>query len=382
MKQRLNPKNRKAGIFAASGVVLTQGLEAVLLPLLFYVTFMFEISNNNGIAYSAGIMSLKELFSLIIAIFYLGPKIIKHSLKLMSQKKNIWFVLSGTFGTTMGNIFFIVGIVMAGPSYGVILTAFYPIFAIGLNKLVYKENDNWVSKLGMLISILSGALFVILPVLVGGGTISVWTIGGMCCGLLAGFFWALEGFLLRIAMDKNPEVKQKEAIAIRTISVAITTWILIVPISIGVNSAITGNVFNTYTKLIGRLFYEKQAWIVWLVLFLAGLNVMILRIMHTTAIKYIGQKLTAIIDTNNFIVPSIFALVLQFIPGNPGLEFTKSLLAWYLWFLLLPLSVGLTLVLVYHGKTKVKPIKEFIRKTRNKENLPHKKTKEKKLKKP
>ncbi|CAM9139533.1 EamA family transporter [Mycoplasma todarodis] len=373
MKQRLNPKNRKLGIFAASGVVLTQGFEAVLLPLLFYATFMFEISNNNGIAYSAGIMSLKELFSLIIAVFYLGPKIIKHSLKLMSQKKNIWFVLSGTFGTAMGNIFFIVGIVMAGPSYGVILTAFYPIFAIGLNKLVYKENDNWVSKLGMLISILSGALFVILPVLISGGTISAWTIGGMCCGLLAGFFWALEGFFLRIAMDKNPEVKQKEAIAIRTISVAITTWVLIVPISIGVNYAITGDVFNTYTKLIGRLFYEKQAWIVWLVLFFAGLNVIILRIMHTTAIKYIGQKLTAIIDTNNFIIPSIFALVLQFLPGNPGLEFTNSLLAWYLWFLLLPLSVGLTLVLVYHGKSEIKPIKELIRKTKNEENPPQNK---------
>ncbi len=362
MKQRTNSQNKKIGMLSAGGVVLSQGFEAVLLPLLFYASFMFVMSNDNGIAYSAGIMSLKELISLIMIIVYLGPKIIIKAWKLMIKKKNIYFILSGIFGTAMGNLFFIVGIVLAGPSYGVILTAFYPIFAIVLNKMVYKEKDNWISKLGMLISILSGALFVALPVIIGGGTIEGKTIAGMCCGLLAGFFWAMEGLLLRIAMDKNPKVTQKEVIAIRTITVVITTWVIFVPISMAINYGVTGTMFNTYSELIGKLFYKDQAWIVWLVLFAAGFNVLLLRIMHTTAIELIGQKLTAIIDTNNFIVPSVFALILQFLPGHPGQEFTDSLLAWYLWFLLLPLSIGLILVLVYHGKQKVIPFKDIFKK--------------------
>ncbi len=361
MKLKTNNVKKRTGMLAAGGVVLSQGFEAVLLPLLFYATFMFGLSNNNGIAYSAGIMSIKELLSLIMIGIYLGPKIILKAIKLMSQKKNIYFILSGILGTALGNLFFIVGIVLSGPSYGVILTAFYPIFAIMLNKIAYKEKDNWISKIGMIISILSGACFVALPVLIGGGSITDKTLAGMCCGLLAGFFWAMEGLLLRIAMDRNPTVNQKEVIAIRTMTVVITTWIIFVPISIAINYGVTGNYFNTYTQLIGKLFYEKEAWIVWLILMAAGFNILILRIMHTSAIELIGQKLTAIIDTNNFIVPSIFALVLQFLPGEPGIAFTNSLLAWYLWFLLFPLSTGLILVLVFHGKDKVIKIKEIFK---------------------
>ncbi|TCG11674.1 EamA family transporter [Mycoplasma todarodis] len=367
MKQRTDSQNKKIGMLAAGGVVFSQGFEAVLLPLLFYAGFMVAISNNDGIAYSAGVMSLKELISLIMIVVYLGPKIIMKALKLMSQKKNFFFILSGIFGTAMGNLFFIVGIVLAGPSYGVILTAFYPIFAIGLNKIIFKEKDNWISKVGMLISILSGALFVVLPVVIGGGEINNRVIAGMCCGLLAGFFWAMEGLLLRLAMDRNPDVTQKEVIAIRTMTVVITTWVVFVPISMGINYGVTGTMFNTYSGLIGRLFYEKQAWIVWVVLFAAGFNVLLLRIMHTSAIEMIGQKLTAIIDTNNFIIPSVFALVMQFLPGVPGVTFTESLLAWYLWFLLLPLSIGLMLVLVFHGKQEVIPLKELLKKSSKKD---------------
>ncbi|TCG11019.1 hypothetical protein [Mycoplasma marinum] len=83
-------KHRKKGIFAASGVVLTQGLEAVMLPIIFYAGFMFIISKNNGIAYSSGIMSIKETFSLVLLTIYLGPTIMKRVIKLMTQKKYVF----------------------------------------------------------------------------------------------------------------------------------------------------------------------------------------------------------------------------------------------------------------------------------------------------
>ncbi len=366
MKQRTESRTKKMGILAASGVVISQGFEAVLLPLLFYASFMFTISEMNGIAYSAGIMSIKELISLFLIFAYLGHKVIIKSIKLMLQKRNFGFILAGFFGTSMGNLFFIVGIVLAGPSYGVILTAFYPVFAIAMNKIIYRDKDNWLSKIGILFSVLSGALFVILPVIIGGGSITSKTIAGMCCGLLAGFFWALEGLLLRKSMDKNPDVTQKEVIAIRTIMVVLTTWIVFVPISIGINNGITHHSFNTYNELYGRLFTNKDAVIVWTILFIAGLNILLMRIMHTNAIEMIGQKLTAIIDTNNFIIPSIFALVLQNLPGIPGTQFKDSLLEWYLWLLLIPLSLGLILVLVFHGKQEIQCFKRIFKDKSNK----------------
>ncbi|TCG11018.1 hypothetical protein C4B24_03270 [Mycoplasma marinum] len=275
----------------------------------------------------------------------------------MNDSKEIcFFILSGTLGTATGNLLFIIGIILAGPSYGVILTALYPVFAIGLNKIICKEKDNWLSKMGIVFSIISGALFVIIPSAIGGGKIDAKKIMGMACGLFAGFFWALDGLFLKIAMKKNPNVTQKEALAIKTVSVSLTTWIIFIPISMGINHLFkqTGEpFFNIFTDFFGPLFTNDNAWIVWIILLIAGLNIVILRILHTMSIDLIGQKLTAIIDTNNFIIPSLFALVLQFLPGIPGQEFRNSLFIPYLWLLLIPLCIGLALIIIYHGKKEI-----------------------------
>ncbi|MCP4337189.1 MAG: EamA family transporter [Mycoplasma sp.] len=353
MKFNLSTKTK--GIWSATGVVFTQGLEAILLPFLLFAIFMQSSKENHGISFASVVMSIKEFISLVIICSFLGIKVIKSSFKLITKKKNFIFILSGVIGTGLGNLFFITGIILAGPAYGVILSAFYPVFAILFNKIFFNEKDNWIVKLGVVITIIGGLLFVILPVILKETNKNLSKNNlyiGMFCGLVSGLFWALEGVLLKKAMQKNKKVTKKEIIVIRTFSVTIASFLLFLPISMIIDTSINKKFYNIFTELYYKIFADKQAWIVWTVLILAGLNIVILRILHTTAIEKIGQKMTAIIDTNNFIIPSIFSVLLKNIMKVSPVQkvFADSQLdPWYLWFILIPLSIGLLLVMWFHG---------------------------------
>ncbi len=364
---KINVSTKTKGMWSATGVVFTQGFEAVLLPFLLFATFMFDIQKDHGIIYSSVIMSIKELISLVLIFTYMGWKTIKSSFKIMKKSKNKCFIFSGIFGTGLGNFLFITGIILAGPAYGVILSAFYPIFAILLNKIFLKEKDNWIVSVGVIVTIISGVLFVALPIITKAEPISnpVKMYGGMFCGLGAGMFWALEGLLLKKAMEKNNKVTKKQIVIIRTFSVTISSFLIFLPISLATDSIINRSFFNVFSEMYGALFKNYQAWIVWLILFIAGFNILILRILHTTAIKNIGQKMTAIIDTNNFIVPAIFSVILSHImrDSNTQQSFeTSQLDPPMLWIIMIPLSLGLLLVLLFHGAEEVPKPKELVKK--------------------
>ena len=50
-----------------------------------------------------------------------------------------------------------------------------------------------------------------------------------------------------------------------------------------------------------------------------AINILVLRYMHVLALEHIGPKMTAIIDTNNFLVPAILAEGLYYLPnGSDG----------------------------------------------------------------
>ncbi len=351
---KLNLSTKTKGLWSATGVVFTQGFEAVLLPFLLFASFMVSYHEKHGVVYASFVMSIKELISLIMIFAYIGSKTIKSAFKIMKDKRNIGFILSGVFGTGLGNIMFITGIVLAGPAYGVILSAFYPIFAILFNKIFFKEPDNWIVKIGVILTIIAGTLFIGLPIILSASpTIPYGKMyGGMFCGFGAGLFWALEGLLLKKSMEKNNKVTKQEIVVIRTFSVTMSVFLLFLPLSIGIDTAINQKFLNVFKDLYVSIFTNSQAWIVWLVLILAGLNIVILRIMHTTAIENIGQKLTAIIDTNNFIVPAVFAVVLSNIMRDSKTQevFSHSQLnPPELWLIILPLSIGLLLVMLFHG---------------------------------
>ncbi len=350
--------NKQRGVASAVGVIFTQGFEAILLTLILFAPFMVDIKDKNGIAYSAGVMSIKELISLLISLIYFGPKVLKKAFKIIANPKMKLFTISGIVGTGLGNLTFILGVVLAGPSKGVILTSFYPIFAIILNKLFFKEKDNWLSWLGMIIAVLGGGLFVAIPGIIqykNTGIMEWKTIAGILLGLLAGFFWALEGLLLKKGMNKHKAINNEEIVLVRTIVVTLSTFIFFIPVSILFNKAINHNWFNVYSGMWKPLFTDDKSWIVWLIMFFASLNIFLLRIMHTKALELIGQKLSSIIDSNNFILPPLLALAFRYIGGAPGVAFQNGIISeWYLWLLMVPISIGLLMVVIFHGNNNIK----------------------------
>jgi len=69
---------------------------------------------------------------------------------------------------------------------------------------------------------------------------------------------------------------------------------------------IFGNTFKFY----GDIFSDYRTLMITAAI---SVNIFILRLLHTYALKTIGPKLTATIDTNNFLVPTIFAEFFQFL---------------------------------------------------------------------
>ena len=336
-------KNRKIGFLSAGGVAIGQGLEGILFQFLL-VIFTAEIVENN--AFGTAVMAFKETISIVLSILIFGPSLFITVIKKFRQKQSLYFVLSSVIGTSVGNILYILAVAQAGSSYGVILTAMYPIFSILLIKFFLKEKENWKVWLGVSISVLSGILFLFLPtILKRGEEVDSKRFIGMILGLLAAFFWAVEGIFLKKGMNlKIPKNKKqftnKEIVITRNIFSCLSTYIFIIPIMF-----IFGNSFSHFYSLI-------LDWRAVMIVGSIAINIVILRFFHIYAIEKIGPKLTATIDTNNFLVPTLFAEILQLINlKNSNGEPIFDPVAWWAYFLIIPIAIGVIMV-VYFNEDK------------------------------
>ncbi|WKX02164.1 DMT family transporter [Candidatus Mycoplasma mahonii] len=329
-------KDKLTGVFSATGVALCQGMEGILIQVFIFVFSSAVLANN---AFGGAVMAGKELIGLIIAIAFIGPSTLVSTIKKIRSKEGLFYVLAAILGTTTGNIFFTLSIINAGPTYGVILTALYPIMSILLLKFFIRKKEPLLVWLGVFITILAGLLFLTLPAFINGSSFSLITLLGMLFGLLAAFFWAFEGVFLKLGMNmKNRVFVKNEIILTRNIFTTLTTWIFIMPILM-----IYGNTFLYFVEIL-------STWEALLIIIAVSINVVLLRYMHLDAIQKIGPKITSIIDTNNFLVPAIAAEFLQYLPngidgGSNGFE---TLPLWS-FLLLVPLLIGVLIVIYFNN---------------------------------
>lgn len=345
-------KNQIKGSLAAGFVALTQGAEGILFTLLGLVAiFSINDFSRDTTEFSAAVLGMKEILGVIISclVFY---KYVIPAFKKARTTKGKWFIISGVL-TGIGNLFYILGIAFAGPSYGVILTALYPVFSMILMKMFFKDTQGWKVWFGVAVAVIGAVAFTLIKTFKDAGDFEIKTMLGMIFGLIAAFLWAIEGIFIKKGNDIKTKVTwpNREVVLIRTTSSALTTVVVLMPMSLAFNTSTMGT-YEIFTNL-------WTHWEAMLIVLFIAINIVVLRVVHLYAIKTIGPKLTAIIDTNNFLIGPFFAIFLSMAPGALGALFEP--IPWFSWLAIIPIIVGVYMV-IYFEKTE--PQDETIRRER------------------
>lgn len=331
------------GTSAAGMVALLQGGEGILFTLLGLVAVFASKDIRESTEFSVAVLSMKEILGVLISglVFF---RMVIPAIKKLRTAKGRWYAVSGIL-TGVGNLFYILGIAFAGPSYGVILTALYPIFSMILMKMFFKDKQGIMPWVGVVIAMSGAVLFTVLPATINDHeSVNIKGIIGMLFGMLSAFLWAIEGVFIKKANDiKSKETFQtREMVLIRTTSSALTTLVILMPLSLLIH---TNNVHHNAYDLFATLW---EHWDAAIIVTIIAFNIVALRMIHLYAIRVIGPKMTAIIDTNNFLVGPFFSIFLSMAGGTLGALFTP--LVWWVWLLIIPILVGVFMV-IYFEKT-------------------------------
>ena len=333
------------GILASMSVALSQGVESLVFPL-FGLIFISSIVSSP--AFAAAEMSVKELLIGTFSFMFFGHLVRKTFKKVKENKKTaLVFFISSAVGTAFGNIFLILAIQTGGSSYGPILTSMYPIFSMIALKAISKEKESWKVWFGVGISIMGALMFTLIPLAVlPSSDFSKKQVFGLLLGLTAGAFWSTEGIAIHFGI-KDPKKKElfnkKEITIIRVFGTNMSVQFIIIPICFA---------FGNPYKEIGRIFSNWES--ILICMFIA-INALTLRLIYISTIKMNGPKLSASIDTNHFIVPTVFSEVLMFLPIH-ALGSSEALyepVVWWSYFFLIPVFLGVILVIFNHGNREI-----------------------------
>lgn len=338
-------KRKVRGSTAAGFVALLQGMEGILFTLL-GLFFIKEVATSPEFA--AAELAIKEIFCLSISLIVFA-KYAKEAVLSLKTRKGKFFFASGAM-TGIGNLFYILAIAQAGSSYGVILTALYPVFSMILMRFIFKEKQTNMVWFGVAIAVLGGLLFISLPAIIDPSGFGMKTIIGMVLGGLGAFMWALEGILIKKGTDiKEKHVSAQAMVTTRTSASALITLAVLLPIM--ASPAFRSSHNNAY-HWFGHIFQNLGI----LIVLAISIAIVTLRVIHLYAITTIGPKLTAIIDTNNFLVPAFFNIFLAY-TGATYLsgETMFDPIIWWGWLLIIPIFAGVFMVLYFEkseDKTK------------------------------
>lgn len=338
-----NDNYKLKGILGAAGVAISQGLEGIIFTFL-GLFFTLKIFTSPG--FSIATLTIKELITFALLFLFIRPSRIIKLFKVAFCDRDIRiFLIAGVIGTTFGNLFYLMAIQMGGASYGVILTALYPIFSMTLIRFFAKDKTNVKVLIGMIIAVVSAILFTSVPTLIDGAKFDSLKIAGIILGAVAALFWAIEGFLIHVGLQRptSKKLAASDIVVIRSIGTALTTLIFLAPLFSLINLA-SPSWENPYL-IMKDIFLSPESL---LILLAIAFNLIILRQLHVWAIGEIGAKLTAIIDSNNFLIPPLISIFLTF--GNwtflHSNEPLFEVVPWWTWLLILPLLSGVYIVLI------------------------------------
>lgn len=333
-------KKKALGITSASMVALFQGLEGVIFTFFGLVISVAAIFTTTS--FSVASIFLREIFVVVGVSIVFWPYL-QDAFKRLFRKEGKFLIMSGLF-TSTGDFFYVLSFTFAGSSFGPVLTTMYPIFSLILLRIIFKEHQNAKVWAGVALSIISGLLFMLLPSVLLGTEFNVLKFVGMLCGMIAAALWAMEGMLIKKAFDKSTHkpLANQEILILRSFSSLVVSTAILIPIGF---IPFYGEKHNPF-DMIGKIITD---WRAILIIISMAFSVLSLRLFHANAIKKIGPKLTAIIDTNNFIVPAFLALFISI--ANPRNVVDNSVLfetfTWWLWLLIIPLAVGVYMVLYF-----------------------------------
>ena len=343
MKINLKIKSKKTkGVIASSFVMFLQGWEGVILmTFALLATFAGIISSP---AFAAASLFAKEVFTLTLSILIFGNKNLLQIIKKGFTKIGMQYSLGFIIGSSLGGLFYILAIAMAGTGYGQMLTSMYPVFTILIVKTLFKDQKiTPIVWLGIVLTIIGGALFISLPPLLEGSNFGYKQIIGILFGAITALCWSVEGIIINKIQRQNSAWKDSELIIWKTISTFLFISIIIMPIT---------SFWNNPYKITGDMFSNWKALLITISL---SVNLIFMRILYTYSINNAGVQLTSIIDTNNFLVgPLISAIIFsiskyEYNDGNHRLIYES--IAWWSWLMVIPILIGVLLV-VYNSSKK------------------------------
>ena len=343
-------KSRVKGMLCSGYVALSQGWEGMLFSLLGLVVLQ-EVTEKES--FTTAVLGVKELMGAVLAAIIMGKGLFA-AIKKVGTKKGLLYFLSGMW-TSIGNLCYLLGVALAGSTYGVILASLYPAFSLILMKVFFRSKQTVLAWVGVLIMLTAAIMMTILPDLAKGklNEIDMTKVAGMLISGLAALFWGFEGIFIQKGSEaKGPEFSDKEAMFVRTAASAATAIVLIMPMM----SFFNHSAWDQY-KEFGHIWSDYK---LFLLVSAASLNVVILRIAHVIAVDNVGPGMTAIISNNSFIVPAFFGLFLAI----PTFTFKGSTAAdpqylfppidWISWVLMIPIVIGLFMVIYFEKPRKKK----------------------------
>ena len=343
----ISQKNK--GIAYSFGVIALQGMEGFYVTLL-GLFFMVGITQNSG--FSAAVLGIKELIGLILTVIIFGKKVLKSVFSKIKTKESIFYILSGSLGTAVGNLFYIIAIGLAGSGYGTILTALYPVFSLLLVRIVLKKKEPIIVWVGFFISMAAALAFVGAPAIASGKSVDIKAIIGIILGAMCSLFWAFEGIFIQKGQRAGGTFKSKEIVFLRSSSSFACTFLVLMPLCALFGLFDSTNFGNSF-KFLGDLFTNWKAFLVCAAI---GFNIIILRLCHTKGIEYAGIKIASLIDANNFLFLPLVSIGFAAIPsltqtgtGDPLFE----VIDWWAWFLIIPIMVGVAMVLYFNKDVEV-----------------------------
>lgn len=336
----VNMTKKRKGIIASFGVMLLQGWEGTIIMLFALVASVVGFMASP--AFAAASLFAKEIFTFILSVLFLGNKNIVNIVKKGFTKSGLRYAVGFIIGSSLGSIFFIIALGLAGPGYGTILTAMYPIFTSLLLKIFFREKANKIVWIGIVVTIVGGAMFMTLPSLLQGEEFETSKLIGIGLGAVTALCWSIEGVIINTAHKFKTEWDDKELAVWKSTVSLIFIAIAIMPISMAFD--------NSYT-IFANIFKSWKAIIIVIAL---ALNLVLMRIAYTYSIRQAGVRLTSVIDTNNFLVTPIISTIIYYAAdiyysNDPTSEIFQANI-WWSWFLLIPIFIGVYMVITNSDK--------------------------------
>lgn len=322
-------------------VMLLQGWEGAIIMTFALVASLVGILNSPAFA-SASIFT-KEIFTFVISLLLFGRKYLRKVLRKGLTKVGFKYSIAFIIGSSIGNIFYTLALFLGGPGYGTVLTAMYPIFTAILVRIFFKEKSTPIAIIGIIITVLSGAVFVSLPALINHSnnhsSFDSTKIIGISLGAVAALCWSLEGVILSHINRNHPSWNDRELAIWKSMVSFVFILIVLLPITMS---------FGNSFEYVGDILSSWKSILISLAL---GINLVILRVLYTKSISLAGVRITSIIDTNNFIVTPIISTIIYYtskITKLDGSGYIYEPTEWWAWLLIVPLLFGILLVILFN----------------------------------